>query len=70
MTTTTHSDPIKRAKARLRAQRIRAVKPPQLNTNEMAPGVAVRISPEELDRFERDMRKAKRPIHVSEVSKP
>lgn len=70
MTTTTHTDPIKRAKARLKARRIRAVQPPQINTNEMAPGLSVRIPEEEIRRWERDMRKAKRPIHVSEVSKP
>lgn len=67
MPTISHMDPIKRAKAKIRQRRIRAVQPPQIDTNAMAPGVAVRISPEEIDRFERDMRKAKRPIHIKEL---
>ena len=67
MTTTTHPDPIKRAKARIKRQRLAKVKPPQVNFNESVPGLSVRIPEEEIQRWERDAKKAKRPVHISEV---
>jgi hypothetical protein len=58
MTTTTHPNPIKRAKARLRQRRIAKVAAPAVDP------LTGWIEAEDLRRFKRELRHAKRPIHM------
>lgn len=73
MPTTSHMNPIKRAKAKLREMRKALVTPPKIPASVLGggiEGVPFRIPAEELARWDKDMQRAKRPIHVSEVIAP